>query len=394
MKKICYLSDLAYEGSGYSHITINLCQGLVKLGHDVKVLGFSYQNEQHHWGFSVIPVTSFTDAIATMNNLVVLWQPDVIVVGLDIPQQGNMLDSFTRHQVPYIAITPLESGPLCMQWSMSLMRTNKLFVISQYGADEINKEGVDAEHLQIGIDCDVWKKKTKDDYLNARRNLFGIEDDTFIILTVADNQERKNLSGAFESLAMFKERMGPDFKFRWVLVTRPGSQIGWKLLDIAVKLDLVEEYVELSRGLDFGKLWSLYAAADAFFLSSKAEGLGMPVLEAMSVGVPVVGSAVGAIPEHLSDNRGYLVPPEYEFIDPYGNGTRHFMSKEKAADALELIARGLGRPKSGTRVKKARAYIETKTWDIPVAQLDEAIRSIVDVKKKPLEENQITAAII
>ena len=391
--KICYLSDLAFEGSGYSHITINLCQGLVELGHDVKVLGFSYQNEQHPWGFSAIPVTSFNDAMATMDNLVALWKPDVIVVGLDIPQQGNMLDSFIKYQVPYIAITPLESGPLCMQWSMSLMRTNKLFVISQYGADEINKEGVSAEHLQIGIDCDVWKKRMPEDYMDARRNLFGIEDDTFIILTVADNQERKNLSGAMESLVMFKEKMGLDFKFRWVLVTRPGSQIGWKLLDVAVKLDLVEEYVELTRGLPFSKLWSLYAASDAFFISSKAEGLGMPVMEAMSVGVPVVGSNVGAITEHLSDNRGYLVPSEYEFIDPYGNAIRHFMSKEKAADALELIAKGLGKPKSETRVKKARAYIETRTWDIPVAQLDKAIRSIVDVKK-PIKEEELTAAII
>ena len=338
-------------------------------------------------------MTNFNDAIATMDNLVALWKPDVIVVGLDIPQQGNMLDNFVKYQIPYIAITPLESGPLCMQWSMSLMRTNKLFVISQYGADEINKEGVSAEHLQIGIDCDVWKKRMPEDYRDARRNLFGIEDDTFIILTVADNQERKNLSGAMESLVMFKEKMGPDFKFRWVLVTRPGSQIGWKLLDVVVKLDLVEEYVELTRGLPFSKLWSLYAAADAFFLSSKAEGLGMPVMEAMSVGVPVVGSDVGAITEHLSDNRGYLVPSEYEFIDPYGNATRHFMSKEKAANALELIAKGLGRPKAETRAKKARAYIETRTWDIPVAQLDEAIRSIVNVKK-PLKEEELTAAII
>ena len=392
--KIVYLSDLAFEGSGYSHITINLCQGLVELGHDVKVLGFSYQNEQHPWGFSVIPVTDFGAALATMNNLVGLWQPDVIVVGLDIPQQGNMLDNFIKYQVPYIAITPLESGPLCMQWMMSLMRTTKLFVISQYGADEINKEDVSAEHLQIGIDSDVWKKRTSEDYMDARRTLFGIEDDTFIILTVADNQERKNLSGAMESLVMLKERMGQDFKFRWVLVTRPGSQIGWKLLDAAVKLGLVEEYVELTRGLSFDKLWSLYASADAFFISSKAEGLGMPVMEAMSVGVPVVGSDVGAITEHLSDNRGYLVPSEYEFIYPYGNATSHFMSKEKAADALELIAKGLGSPKAEARVKKARAYIETRTWDGPVAQLDEAIRSIVDVKKKPLEEDKITAAIV
>ena len=65
--KVCYLSDLAREGSGYSHITINLCQGLVDLGHDVKVCAFSYQNEQHDWGFSLIPVTSSLQTLSRPN---------------------------------------------------------------------------------------------------------------------------------------------------------------------------------------------------------------------------------------------------------------------------------------------------------------------------------------
>jgi len=390
--KVCYLSDLAREGSGYSHITINLCQGLVDLGHTVKVCAFSYQNEQHDWGFSIIPVINFQDAAATMATLVEVWEPDIFVVALDIPQQGEMFDLLLSLQVPYIAITPLESGPLCMKWAMSLLRANKLFVISQYGADEIDKEGVPAEHLQIGIDTNSWKKKTKKEYRRAREQLLGIEDDTFIILTVADNQERKNLAGAIESLVMFKERMGPDFQFRWVLVTRVGSPIGWKLIDLIAKVDLIEEYVELERGLSFAKLWLLYAGADAFLLPSKAEGLGMPVMEAMSVGVPVVASDVGAITEHLSNNRGYLIPAEYEFIDPYGNAKRYYMDKERAADALTLIAEDLGKPKVATRVKKARAYIETRTWDKSVFQLDEAIRSIVDVEKSS-KEDQVAAAV-
>jgi glycosyltransferase involved in cell wall biosynthesis len=38
----------------------------------------------------------------------------------------------------------------------------------------------------------------------------------------------------------------------------------------------------LGTGCRSGSLWSLYAAADAFLLTSKAEGLAMPVLEAMA----------------------------------------------------------------------------------------------------------------
>lgn len=50
--------------------------------------------------------------------------------------------------------------------------------------------------------------------------------------------------------------------------------------------------------------------ADVFCLPSYAEGLPMALLEAMSVGMPVITSPVGGVPEAVSDQEvGYLVPP-------------------------------------------------------------------------------------
>ena len=55
---------------------------------------------------------------------------------------------------------------------------------------------------------------------------------------------------------------------------------------------------------------SLMSAFDVFVSSSHTEGLPMVVLEAMGAVVPVVATAVGEIPQVLSEGRyGVLVPP-------------------------------------------------------------------------------------
>lgn len=51
------------------------------------------------------------------------------------------------------------------------------------------------------------------------------------------------------------------------------------------------------------------AAADVLALPSWTEGLPMAVLEAMAAGVPVVGSAVGSLPEVLGEGAGLLILP-------------------------------------------------------------------------------------
>jgi glycosyltransferase involved in cell wall biosynthesis len=54
----------------------------------------------------------------------------------------------------------------------------------------------------------------------------------------------------------------------------------------------------------------VYSAADALVVPSLAEGLGMVSMESIACGTPVVGSAVGGIPEVvLPETTGWLVPP-------------------------------------------------------------------------------------
>lgn len=64
-----------------------------------------------------------------------------------------------------------------------------------------------------------------------------------------------------------------------------------------------------NKYIDDNKKWQLLKNADVFIFPSFYEGFGFPVLEAQSVGVPVVASSAGSLPEILNDSA-LLVNPK------------------------------------------------------------------------------------
>ena len=81
---------------------------------------------------------------------------------------------------------------------------------------------------------------------------------------------------------------------------RPHIEQLLEQLNLAGKVDLLGARKDVH---------SLYPAFDGFALASHDEGLPMVVLEAMASGVPVVATAVGALPRVLGEEHGLLVPP-------------------------------------------------------------------------------------
>lgn len=344
------------------------------MGHEVRIAGLMYEGQEHSYPFSIIPAKDTNDAHAIVHNLCNIPQtvPDVIIAALDIPLQIQFHEKFKQYKKPYIAITPLENGPLTMSWSAPMFTMDWVFFISELGKQEAIKAGLTkVDHIKIGIDTNFWRVPAPEEKAGLRKGM-GIEEGEFVILTVADNQERKNLWAALSVTSELK-KLGK--KVKHILVTRVDSPYGWKIRDLALKLDINQELMTMDRGMPLSNLWSLYAISDCFLLTSKAEGLGMPVLEAMSCGLSVVATDTGAIHELLQDGRGFLVSPEYTFTDVWGNSTRDMISITNAARMINEFS-GESNVIWNMCIENARKYAESRSWDIPAQQLDEKIKEI------------------
>ncbi|MBI2887788.1 MAG: glycosyltransferase family 4 protein [Chloroflexi bacterium] len=123
------------------------------------------------------------------------------------------------------------------------------------------------------------------------------------VLYVGTLHPRKNVTRLIEAFARAK-REG-RLQERLVLAGR----MGWLPEEILRSLQQVGEAVTLLGYVPDDHLPALYGGATAFVLPSLFEGFGMPVLEAMACGTPVIAADSSSLPEVVGD-AGVLVDPQ------------------------------------------------------------------------------------
>lgn len=168
------------------------------------------------------------------------------------------------------------------------------------------------------------------------------------VLFVSNYQRKKNTERLVEAFA----RIAPE---------RPDIElvlVGWHTARFRLVLDLIDRLDLRSRVRIVGHvpddaLPALYAGADAFALPSLHEGFGLPVLEAMASGTPVLASNVYALPEVCGDAA--------ELVDPYNvdeiaGGLRRIL--DDSARAEELRELGLERASQFTWQRSAERHLE------------------------------------
>lgn len=166
------------------------------------------------------------------------------------------------------------------------------------------------------------------------------------VLGVGGGEQHKNWEVILEVYAQPEARLLPPLKLLGKVAREP------RLLRLLREKGL-EGRVSFAADVDEATLVRSYQNALALVFPSKNEGFGLPALEAMACGCPVLASAAGALPE-VCGEAAVLLPPE----DPKAWLTELLALKANPSRREELREKGLARARKFSWEHTAQELVE------------------------------------
>lgn len=175
------------------------------------------------------------------------------------------------------------------------------------------------------------------------------------ILYAGSVNPRKNVARIVEALALLRQDLVDHPRYKDLRLVIIGDQMSkYPALRRAVHQSRVSDAVRFLGFVKREELKAFYQGAEAFVFPSLYEGFGLPPLEAMALGTPVVTSGVSALPEVVGD-AAMIVKPENVF--DIARGVREVLLDRHHRE--ELIARGHEQVKRFSWYDTARQVLET-----------------------------------
>lgn len=188
----------------------------------------------------------------------------------------------------------------------ALTRARALVAISRYTKQCLVQElGLSDERIHVvyrAVDHAAFRPLPVPD---AFRRQYRLEEGKAHVLYVGSTDPRKNLAALVRAFALV-QRQAPEARLLIAGASHFVAQRA-RLEKLITELALRESVLFLGQVPD-ADLPLLYNAADVFVLPSLYEGFGLPALEAMSCGTPVVASSRASLPEVVGTG-GTLVDP-------------------------------------------------------------------------------------
>jgi glycosyltransferase involved in cell wall biosynthesis len=226
-------------------------------------------------------------------------------------------------------------------------RAKRLIAVSEHTRDTVVRRlGVDPERVAITYEAADPPGSVEPDRSVLERHGLG----TPFFLYVGSAYPYKNLGRLLEAFAL----LGGDHR---LVLAGDHEDFAPDLGERTATLGLGERVVFPGPASD-AELAALYGAALAYAFVSLSEGFGLPGLEAMQAGVPVVAADAGSLPEVYGDAAHYCDPLD---VDSIASGLADVATDEELR--ARLVARGR---------RRAAQFSWTRTAEQTLAVYSEA----------------------
>ncbi|MEW6083126.1 MAG: glycosyltransferase family 1 protein [Chloroflexota bacterium] len=186
-----------------------------------------------------------------------------------------------------------------VMYDLSANRATIVSTVSRYSQkDMAHFYRLNPERIRVipnGVDTRLFKPLNDPQTLSAwRRKTLG--DDRPFILYVGKPTKRRNLPSLLRAFAFLKQKEGIPHRLLLVGSSLPGTSFTGEIRSLGLERDVAD-----LPYLEHDEIVQAYNACEMLVYPSSYEGFGMPVLEAMACGTPVIALNNTAFPEFAGD---------------------------------------------------------------------------------------------
>ncbi len=293
------------------------------------------------------------------------FQADVVLSLYDIWALPK--DTRRRLPCPWVALVPVDGAPVSSDMLERLRYVDYPVAYSQFGLRELEKVGVKVSYVPHAIDTELFSPGDKQE---AREHL-DIPPDVFLVTVVAANKgypPRKSWPELLAAFAQFREEHLDALLYCHTSKKPHGSGGAGVYFDPLIQeLGIPKNSIAfpqqgaLAVGVPEEDIVAIYRASDVMLLPSRAEGFGLPVIEAQACGCPVIVQDCSAMPE-LVANGVIIEPLQRQWLPQLGYWWE-LASVERIAYALEHIYNFDDEKREAGREKGIAFVREQYEWD-------------------------------
>ena len=315
MARILWHSTAPWANSGYGVQTALWAQKLTEMGHEVIISTFwGLTGSATQWnGILVLPGFGGAYCSPSLGQHARHVNPDLVITLGDV----WVLDPAVLRELPLAHWLPGDCRPMSTadRNVIEATGTSKLIAMSRFGQERFRAAGFDARYVPHAIDFGIFKP-TAD--RAAARAQCGLSDDQFVIGVNAANNDAIRKAPAEMLLAFAKfTQSHPDA----VLSLHTGvHQDGGQDLEaiaenlgITDRIRVVDQYRYAAGMVELPDLAEWYGCLDVLCAATFGEGFGIPIVESLACGVPVITTRCSSMEELNPD--GLQVDGE-----PFWNG--------------------------------------------------------------------------